>query len=252
MEVSDVMTRDVVSVAASMSIEHAAKLMLEHRISGLPVLDPDGSMVGIITEADLLRRSETGTAPTPSSWRALLTKPQRLAEEYVRTHGRTVEEVMTREPVTVSPSTPLVEAVALMESRSIKRLPVMEADRLVGILSRADLLRALQQLLPKTTATAISDVAIRRAVLTQLRQQRWLPAPLIDVRVQDGTVELRGVILNQGQREALRVLAENAAGVRGVVDRLIWVDPYTGLTVELPSEQHASDPRFAKNAPRSA
>ncbi len=251
MNVSDVMTREVITADTSMSIDQAAHLMLTHRISGLPVIGATGSVVGIITEADLLRRSETGTLSAVGGWRALFGNPERLAEQYVRTHGRTVAEVMTRELVTVAPATPLAEAVALMESRHIKRLPVQADGRLVGILSRADLLQALQQLLPKTAATAISDAAIRRAILTQLRQQRWLPAALIDIRVENATVELRGIILNETQREALRILAANTSGVRAVVDRLVWVEPYTGFAIELPpardgtqsSSEQAGPPR---------
>lgn len=240
MNVSDVMTREVITVAASMSIDQAAHLMLEYRISGLPVVDEGGSVVGIITEADLLRRSETGTVSAVAGWRTLFSNPERLAEQYVRTHGRTVANVMTRELVAVTPATPLAEAVALMESRRIKRLPVQDAGQLVGILSRADLLRALEQLLPKTAAAAVSDAAIRRAVLAQLRQQSWLPVALVDIRVENATVELRGIILSDAQREALRILAENTPGVRAVVDRLVWVEPYTGFTVELPPAQDGS------------
>jgi CBS domain-containing protein len=239
MIVADAMTRTVLTATPSMPIDQAARLMLDHRVSGLPVLDANGTLVGIVTEADLMRRSETGTLPSATGWRAFFTGAQRLAEDYVRTHGRSVEQVMSRNVISVSGDTPLVEAVALMESRGVKRLPVVDHGQLVGILSRADLLRALQQVLPATPSPALSDAGIHRAVLAELRAQRLLPAAMVDARVRHGTVELRGVITSDAEREALRVLVQNVPGVREVIDRLVWIEPYTGMVVELPPEKRS-------------
>ena len=216
--------------------------MIHHRISGLPVIDVSGTVVGMITEGDLLRRTETGTDPHVSGWRSLLIGPERLAEQYVRTHARKVEEVMTRDVVSIAPATPLAEVVALMQARRVKRLPVLEHGRLSGIVSRADLLRALQQLLPKVATAAISDADIRRRILAEVDQQRWAPRASIDIKVENGRVELRGLILHEGEREALRVLAENTPGVKSVTDQLVWVEPYTGMAVEFPPGNQTPPP----------
>lgn len=226
-----------------MALEEAVRLMLGHRVSGLPVLDSSGTLVGLVTEGDLLRRAETATEQKLSWWRAVLLGTQRLAQQYVRTHARRVEEVMTREVVSVTPGTPLAEVVALMEARGIKRVPVLEDGRLVGIVSRADLLRALERFLAtedSSESVACQDSEVRRRLLRQLAAQRWVPAALVDIGVKEGVVELRGFILNEAQREALRVLAENTPGARAVVDHLVWMEPYSGFTLQLPTESGAA------------
>lgn len=235
MNAADVMTQEVLTVAPSDSIESAARLMLTHHISGLPVVDGTGTVQGMLTEGDLLKRAETGTEPVLSRWRALWLGPRRLAERYVHSHGRTVGELMTPGIVAVTEQTPLAQVVALMESRSVKRIAVLRGTRLVGIVSRADLLHALQRLLPAADAPAAPDAAIRATILQELRRQVWVPSELIDVKVENGTVELRGLVTNQAVREALRVLAENTPGVVRVIDQLIWVDPYTGITADCPA-----------------
>lgn len=227
MNVADFMTRKLITVGTAVTVAEAARLMLEHRISGLPVID-HGTVIGLITEADLLRRTETETELHLSWWQSLLLGPERLAESHVCTHGRTVGEIMRRELVSIAPSASLAEAVALMEARAVKRLLVLEDGLLVGILCRADLLRALEQLLSRDVAVAgaeaSGDVAIRRRVLGQLEHQRWAPAAMLDVRVSHGTVEIRGLIFEEGQREALRVLAQSTPGVRAVIDKLVKIE----------------------------
>ena len=245
MKVAEIMTRNVITATPSMPLEEAVRLMLSQRISGLPVLDSSGALVGIVTEGDLLRRSETGTDRQLSWWHAVLLGTQRLAEQYVSTHARRVDEVMSRTVVSVTPSTPLAEVVALMEARGIKRVPVLEDGRLVGIVSRADLLRALERFLATEDSgrsVACQDSELRRRLLRQLAAQRWVPAALVDIGVKDGVVELRGFILNEAQREALRVLAENTPGARAVVDHLVWMEPYSGFTLQLPTGSEAAGP----------
>src|SRR6516165_2504909 len=151
---SDVMTRTVLSVRPDATIAEAIRLMLDNRISGLPVIDEAGRLVGMLTEGDLLRRGETGTERHRPRWLEILMGPGRLAGDYVRTHGRRIGEVMTRDPVSVTPDTPLKEVVELMERRRIKRVPVLDGDVPVGILSRADLLRALLGALEEKPAAA--------------------------------------------------------------------------------------------------
>lgn len=236
MKASEVMSRTVASVSPETSLSDAVALMVTRRISGLPVVGEGGAIVGILTEGDLLRRVEIGTEPKLAAWRAWFTDPGTAASSYVRTHGRKVGEIMTAPVISIGPETDLAEVVALMESRRIKRVPVIEQGRLVGIVSRGDLVRALDWMLPKPDSRIVADAELRRRILSSLAQQRWAPRFSIDVRVENGIVELRGFIIDERKREALRVLAENTPGVRGIVDRLARIEPVSGVTLEEPPE----------------
>jgi CBS domain-containing protein len=143
MNAADVMTRRVISVPPDASIEDAVKLMLDRGISGLMVVDASGHLAGVVTEGDLLRRSELGTGRQRSWWLRLLVSPGRQAEDFTRAHGRKVSDVMTTEVVSVDADASLTDIVELMEKHRIKRVPVTQHDKVVGVCSRADLLRAL-------------------------------------------------------------------------------------------------------------
>ncbi len=240
MNAGDIMTPKVVSVGPDASILEAMELMLEHRISGLPVVAKDGSLIGIVTEGDFLRRVETGTQRNRGGWLAFLMGPGRLAEEYVRTHGRMVSEVMTPDPVTITENTPLDEVVDLMEQRRVKRLPVVRAGQVVGIVSRANLLHALASIARELPVEAEGDTAIRERVLAALGQERWVPKDFINVVVRNAVVELWGTILDERERQAVRVAAENVPGVKGVKDHLVWVEPMSGVMFEPPSEEETT------------
>ena len=233
MNAGEVMSRNPIAVPAEAGLAEALRLMFDHRISGLPVVDGEAGLVGILTEGDLLRRSELGTAGQRSRWLDLL-MTGRLASEYVRSNTRRVSEIMTRDVVSVAEDTPLTEVVRLMERHRIKRVPVLREGALIGIVSRADLLHALQRLLVAEPKTAASDETIRRHVLDELAQAPWAPHGLT-VDVANGVVTLDGVILDEQKRSALRVAAENVPGVKAVVDHIVWVEPVTGWVVEGPS-----------------
>ncbi len=237
MKAAEVMTREVVTTTPEAPIEEVARLMIRHRVSGVPVLDAGGKLVGLVTEGDLLRRAETGTERRRPRWLELLIAPGRLAQDYVREHAHKVGDVMTDAVISVRPDTPLAEVVALMESRRIKRLPVLEGGRLVGIISRADLLRALSELLPKVSAEAVSDAEIRRRVLAEIDKQPWAPRASVDAIVENGSVELCGAIIDEREREALRVVAENVPGVKRVRDHLVWIEPMSGMIIDAPADE---------------
>ena len=234
MNAADIMTRDILSVGPESPIVEAIGLMLDNHVSGLPVIDEAGQLVGILTEGDLLRRGETGTERHRPRWLEILMGPGRLASEYVRTHGRKVEEIMTRELVSVDPETPLDEIVELMERHRIKRVPVLEGEKLVGIVSRADFLRTLARGLEDHSAVAAGDEEIRARILAELAKVSWVPRDGVGITVENGVVDLNGVILDEKEREALRVAAENVPGVRAVEDHLVWVEPVSGTIVDAP------------------
>lgn len=232
MKALDVMQRDLITVTPDTALDDAVHLMVTHRISGLPVVDASGEVVGILTEGDLLRRSELRTEATVPAWIGWLTGQGRAAREYVREHARKVGELMTVPVITVTAQTELGEVVALMESRRVKRVPVLQQGRLVGILTRSDLMRALEILLPKTETRPVADADLRHRLLASLREQRWVPRVSFDVKVVNGVAELLGVVTDERAREAIRVLIENTPGVRGVVDHLIWIDPMSGIPID--------------------
>ena len=231
MNAADLMTSFVVSVKSDATIQEAAQLMLQYRISGLPVTDGGGAVLGIITESDLLRRAETGTEKRHTRWVSLLIGPGRMAQEYVRTHARQVGELMTERVFTVTPQTPLSDLVALMETKRVKRLPVVEQGQLVGIVSRADVMAALIGLLSDRPVGAQTDGEIREQIVAEIDQQPWGPRGSVDVIVTNGVVVLKGTITDERERAALRVAAENVPGVRAVHDRLVWVDSVSGIVI---------------------
>lgn len=198
-----------------------------------------GSVVGILSEGDLLRRVELGTNLRLPVWRAWFSDAGRIAADYVRSHGRKVGEVMTVPAICVTPETELSEVVALMESRRIKRVPVIRDGLLAGIITRSDLIRALGQLLPRVDTRPVADAELRRRLLASLEEQRWARHRSYDVRVADGVAELFGVVTDERQRQALRVVAENTPGIRGVIDRLTCVSLMAGVPLDPEQPSHS-------------
>jgi CBS domain-containing protein len=239
MRAKDIMTTAVMTVAPDSTVAHAIRLMLQKKISGLPVVDAAGHVVGMVTEGDLLRRAETGTERRRPRWLEILLGPGHLADEYTHTHGRKVEEVMTASPVIAGEETSLDEIVRLMEKRQIKRIPIVRGEQLVGIISRANLLHALASLSQELKPASQSDVAIRGQLLKHLDSQPWAPVAALDIIVHDAVVELWGTITDERERQALIVAAENLPGVKAVRDHLAWIDTTTGMLFEAPAEQRA-------------
>jgi CBS-domain-containing membrane protein len=237
MNVADVMTRRVISVSPDASVEDAAKQMLERGISGLVVVDDKGDLAGVVTEGDLLRRDELGTERSRPWWLRLLVSPGRQALDFTRTHGRRVRDVMTETVVTIAADAPLEEVVELMEQHRIKRVPVTEGNRVVGVVSRADLLRALVVSSRNDAPPATDDRSLRQAVLDAVDKQSWTPMTTLNVTVADGVVDLWGTITNEDERRAICVLAENTPGVKRVNDHLVFVEPYSGTVITGPADK---------------
>jgi len=232
MKAEDIMTRRVISIGPDASIFEAARLMLQNRISGLPVVDPTGVLIGMVTEGDFLRRAETRTERHRPRWLEFMLGPGRAAADFTLSHGRKVEEVMSNSPHSVSEDTTLDNIVSLMERHRIKRVPVTRDARLVGIVSRANLMRAMIPLARAGQSPAQSDLEIQMCIMAELDIQKWAPVAIIQVTVNKGVVDLWGTILDERDRKALKVLAENVPGVKAVSDHMVWVEPMSGVAID--------------------
>lgn len=217
MRADDIMSMNVISVSPETDIHEVAKTLLDGRVSAVPVVDDQGNLLGMISEGDLLRRRESGTERESSWWLRLLQNPNELAEEYVKTHGQTAKDVMTREVITVTEETPVSEIAAILEKNRIKRVPVLHDGKVVGIVSRANLLHGL--VVRKIPVVGKGDdVALRKAVLEELRETGV--RSLIDVVVSDGEVHMWGSVESEPEKEALEIAASNTAGVSKVVNHI--------------------------------
>lgn len=231
MHAMDVMTTGVVTVSPDMSVQELAKLLSERGISGVPVVEND-RVVGIVSEGDLLHRAETGTERRTARrrWRWFDSTPEEEARDYVKSHGRKVSEIMTRQVITVSDDTDLAEVAALMESKRVKRVPVTHDGKLVGIISRANLVRALAAAGTAAGGVTSDDRTIRAGILAELNGREWARVWPEDIVVQGGVVHLwLSDDRSEAEREALRVAAENVAGVQRIEEHLVPVPAVTGF-----------------------
>jgi CBS domain-containing protein len=224
------MTTNVITVGPDASVQEVAKILSERGISGAPVVDAENHVIGIVSEGDLLHRVEVGTERRPdrtrrrrSWWLDSIASDEELARDYVKSHGRTARDVMTPEVVSVNDTSGLGEIATLLETRRIKRVPVLKDGKLVGIISRANLVRALAAAGPQlTTDAAVDDRTIRQKLLTELKDQEWVHTWAADIIVRDGTVHIWvSDDRSPEERQALRVAAENSPGVRGVQEHLV-------------------------------
>lgn len=231
MRAHHIMTHKVITIAPGASIMDAARLMLDNHVSGIPVVDLKGALVGIVTERDLLRRQEIGTQRKRPRWLEFIRGPGRQAAEYVQTAGRRVEEIMTRDVHTVTEDTPLADVVAVMEKCRVKRVPVMNGNKLIGIISRQNIVRVIASLTREIPDPTADDEHIRARILAEIGRHQWT-AMGIDIFVRKSVVDLCGVITDDRVRQAVVVAAENVAGVKQVHDHLCWVDPMSGMYLE--------------------
>ncbi|MFD2055409.1 CBS domain-containing protein [Mesorhizobium calcicola] len=231
MQAEAIMTAPVIGIEPTASISDAAGLMLSKKFSGLPVIRSDGTLVGIVSEGDFLRRGELGTNRKRSRWLEFLVSPGRAADEYVQANGRRIEEVMTTDVVTASPDASLPEIVELMTRHRVKRIPVVDDGKVIGMVTRSDLLRALLSVLPRSAPAAMDDERIRQDIIAELAKQKWAGKDMIDVTVDEGVVELSGAIFDERERQAAIVAAENVAGVRAVKDSLFCAGPLSVVLV---------------------
>lgn len=222
MQAQDVMTTQVTTIEAGATVREAAKRMLARRVSALPVVDGRGRVIGIVSEGDLVRRAELGTEAARSWWLRMFAEDE--ARDYIRTHGASVADVMSTPAIGVRRATPLHEVARLMEKHRVKRLPVLESGRLVGIVSRADLVRRIATAPAKATPRTKGDRALRKAVLEEIKRA-GVDATYANVTVDGGTVHLWGGLRTEVEQKALRTAAKEAAGRRKVEDHTVVLPP---------------------------
>jgi CBS domain-containing protein len=215
-----VMTRPVVTVPADATVWSAADILLGARISAAPVVDPDGRMIGIVSEADLMNRPELGTVPGRSWLQRLLADEALLARDYMRSHSHRVTDVMTRDVVTADEHAELKEIASLMQRRGIKRVPIMRDGKVVGIVSRANLLQGLLAREPRSDGGTVRDEELRESVWKELRGHSW-SSGVSNVVVESGIVHLWGQTSSASVKEAARVAVENVPGVKRVVSKMV-------------------------------
>jgi CBS domain-containing protein len=215
----DVMTLAVFTVKPTTSVKDLARLFMERRISAVPVVDDQRKIVGIVSEGDLVHRSEISTQRRHPWWLVLMAGDEGLAAEYIKAHAKKVGDIMTRKVITAGPDTPLQEIAAMLEKYRIKRLPIVRDGQLVGIVSRANLVQAIATSGSKLDIP-LSDTTIREKLLTDLNRQSWAHAALLNATVSGGVVDLWGFVESDIERKAIRVAAEATPGVRAVNDHM--------------------------------
>ena len=225
MKAMDVMVRDVITVKPDDDVADAISLLADYDVSALPVIDDDENVVGVISEADLMHREEIGTEKQRPWWLEAVTPAWTLAGEFAKSHGRRVEEVMSTNVISASEDTPLGEIASLLERHRIKRVPILRDGKLVGIVSRSNLIQALASSKAQTGAAAgvgtDADRKIRLELLDRLGDQDWTDFGERNVIVSHGIVHLWGLVGSREEHKALLALAEGTPGVVSVSDEMI-------------------------------
>ncbi len=220
MNAQDAMTKDVVTVGPEATVGEIAALLVRHRISAIPVVAENNQVVGIVSQTDLGHRSETGTEKRRKWWLDLFADADSMARDFLKSHGMRARDVMTRFIVSVGTTTPLAEVAEILDTRRIRQVPVLDGGRLVGMISRADLVRKLAEVTAAGQGAGVPSGQLQKAIWDQIKAQPWLKAAYINVTVTDGVVELYGAVDSEDQRRALRVLVEGIPGVRRVNDQV--------------------------------
>jgi CBS-domain-containing membrane protein len=219
MKARDVMVAPVITVKPYSTVKEVAKTLVDRRISAVPVVDNAGKLVGIVSDGDLMHRAETGTERRYRWWIRLMGGDASLPADYIKAHGCKAADIMTQNVITAAPETPLDEIAGMLERNSIKRVPIVQDGRLVGIVSRANLVQVLATM-PKGLEIPLSDSKIREKLLSHLKEQPWADTHLLNVIVTDGVVSLWGITSSETESKAIRVAAESTPGVRAVNDHL--------------------------------
>lgn len=218
MEVEEIMTKDVIAVSPKTPVHEAAELMVDHGISGLPVVDDEGDVVGIVSEGDLILREKPGERMP--WWRAFFSDAEKLARDYQKAHGTTVAEVMTRSVIKVSPDLPIESVALILDEHKIRRVPVVAGGRLVGIVSRGDLIKALAKAPPRAESQP-SDERLVREMRARLAAEPWVSTRGIVIEAKGGVLLLWGLVLTEAEKSALETTARAIEGSKGIESHLV-------------------------------
>jgi CBS domain-containing protein len=225
MRASQIMSKMVVVIAADDSVYDAAESILNSGISAAPVVDAGGKMIGIVSEADLMHRPELGTVPGKSWLERLLADDTVVAKDFIRSHSHRVADVMTKSVVSADEHATVKEIAALMRRHNVKRIPILRDGKLVGIVSRSNLLQGLLAREPSSLNGKADDEALRTAVIATLAKRGWASAPTTNVVSRDGVIHLWGYVDNDTVKKAYEVAAENVHGVRRVKNHIMVIPP---------------------------
>jgi CBS domain-containing protein len=228
MKAQDIMTRDLTTVSPNTSVRDIAAVMVEKHISGVPVLTDNGQIIGMVSQSDLLHRAELGTERKHKWWFRTLVDSNALAQEYAKAHGRKAHDIMSRYVVSVRDDAELRDVADILDNYRIKRVPVVQEGRLVGIITRGDLVRALSQVQISKAVKKIDNAALHKTLHDRIRTQSWINESYISLTVNDGVVELWGFVDTIDQHSALRALVEETDGVSRVEDKLSVGVPFRG------------------------
>ena len=220
MQAHEAMTKDVITVGPSTTVHEIAALLVKHRISAVPVVAKDGKVMGIVTQTDLGHRSETDTEKRRKWWLEMFADSDAKAREFIKSHGIVARDVMTRLIVSVSKDAPLSEVAEILDTHRIRQVPVIQDGKLVGMISRTDLVRKLAEATITASVARPDNGTLQKAIWARIKQESWLQAALVNIAVRDGVVELWGAVGSDDQRRALRVLVEGVQGVKEVEDKV--------------------------------
>jgi len=221
MNALETMTREVITVSPDTTVGEIATLLVQHGISAVPVISADNRVIGIISQTDLGHRGEMGTEKKRKWWLDLFADADARAREYVKSHGLKASDVMTRFVVSVAKSASLAEVAELLDTHRIRQVPVMEDGKLLGMISRADLVRRLAEVKVAAPAARPENGVLQKAIWNQIKSEPWLRSSYVNIAVKDGTVELWGAVDTEEQRNALRVLVEGVSGVQKVENNVV-------------------------------
>lgn len=228
MQAQDIMTRDVVTVRPTASVHEIAKLMVEKHVSGIPVVDDAGAVIGMVSQTDLMHRAEVGTERKRKWWFRAFADANTLARDFIKAHGHAAQDIMARQIVSVRADAELRDVADILDKHRIKRVPVVKDGKLAGIVTRGDLVRALSLSQIVKSEKKLDNATLHKALKEQLHRHAWVNESFINLVVNDGVVELWGYVESADQQRALRVLVEETEGVAKVIDKISVGAPYRG------------------------
>jgi CBS domain-containing protein len=228
MKAQEIMTRDVITVRPDTLVRDIAALMVEKHISGVPVVTDNGKLIGMVSQSDLLHRAEVGTERKHKWWFRIFADSSALAREYAKAHGLKAHDIMSRYVVSVGDDAELRDVADILDKRRIKRVPVVQKERVVGIITRGDLVCALSQVQVSKAGKTIDNAVLHKTLHDRIQSQSWINDNCISLTVNDGVIELSGFVERADQHTALRVLVEETEGVNRVDDRISVGFPFRG------------------------